>query len=211
MPDAIPVLSPALARPDSLVVFASSIGGINALSIILAGLPAGFPAALVAVQHLDPDFDSKLAEILGRRTVLRVKKAQEGDGLAAGTVYVAPPDHHVVVNADATLSLTHTEKVHHVRPSAEPLFASAAAHFGGRVTAVVLTGYGGDGSLALPAVRAVGGTVIAQQPDTAEAPSMPLSAIDSGMVDLILPLEEIAGALVRLSASPDRSRDGRVA
>ncbi|NER28620.1 MAG: chemotaxis protein CheB [Symploca sp. SIO1C4] len=110
-----------------LVAIASSAGGLQALTEVVSNLPAEFPAALVIVQHLDPRHRSLMAEILSRRTPLQVKQAQEGDCLSPGMVYIAPPNRHLLVNQDGTLSLSQTELVHFVRPSADLLFDSVAA------------------------------------------------------------------------------------
>ncbi|HEX2189238.1 MAG TPA: chemotaxis protein CheB [Longimicrobiaceae bacterium] len=184
--------------PRSLVVVGSSAGGLAALSTLLAPLPADFPAPILVVQHLSPDRPSLLAEILGARTKLRVVQAAGGERLAAGTVFLAPPDHHLVVHPGGTVALSGSPRVRFSRPSADVLFDSAAAAFGGRVVAVVLTGRDSDGSLGAVAVRAAGGRVIAQEPGTAEEASMPEKAIESGAVDFVLPLEEIPAALTTL-------------
>lgn len=169
-----------------------------ALSEVLASLPTDFAAAIVLVQHLDPNHMSLMAEILGRRTGLAVRQAADGDRIAPGGVWVAPPGHHLLVNGDSTLSLTRTELVHFVRPSADLLFESMAAGFGPRAIAVILTGTGVDGEMGVRAVKKTGGLVIAQDRATSEFFGMPGSAIRTGCVDLILPLPEIAPTLIRL-------------
>jgi two-component system chemotaxis response regulator CheB len=183
--------------PDGfeIVALAASAGGLKALTDVLASLPAGFPAALVVVQHLDPRHRSLMAEILGRRTALRVKEAAEGDCLAAGTVFVAPPDHHLLVNPDGLLSLTRTELVHFSRPSADLLFESVAASYRDRAIGVVLSGSGSDGAMGSKAIKKMGGTLIVQDPATAEFAGMPGAAWQAAPADFVLPLEEIAGAL----------------
>ena len=127
-----------------VVAIASSAGGLAALTKTLSGLPGDLPAAILVVQHLDPRHRSLMAEILSKRTALLVKQAEEGDVVVAGTVYVAPPDRHLLANADATLALTQSELVHFVRPSADLLFESVAASYRDRAIAVVLTGSGSD-------------------------------------------------------------------
>lgn len=139
-----------------------------------------------------------MADILSRRTKLRVKEAQEGDHLTSHTVYVAPLDYHLLVNPDGTLSLSHSELVHFLRPSADLLFESVAASFKERAVAVVLTGTGSDGAMGVQAIKKMGGTVIAQDEETSEFFGMPGAAIKTKNVDFILPLKEIAGAVVTL-------------
>lgn len=183
-----------------LVVLAASAGGIKAVSTILSNLPANFATPIAMVQHLDPKHPSSLDKILDRRTHLLVKQATELDLLTAGVVYVAPPNQHLVVNSDCTLSLSNAQKVRHVRPAADILFESAAASFQERVIAIVLTGMDGDGGDGVMAVKRAGGTVIAQDEATSQFFSMPANAIQTGCVDFILPLEEIAPTLLRLVA-----------
>lgn len=181
-----------------IVAIAASAGGLNAISEVLAGLPADFPAAIAIVQHLDPRHRSLMADILSRRTPLAVKQAEEGDVLQAGTVYIAPPNRHLLVNPDSTLSLTQSELVHFVRPSADLLFDSVAASYKAAAIAVVLSGTGNDGAMGVQAIDKMGGTVIAQDQATSEFFGMPSTAIHTGAVDFILPLSEIAPALITL-------------
>ena len=182
---------------------AASAGGLNALTHVLSKLPAGFPAALVLVQHLDPRHRSVMAEILSRRSKVPVHEAREGDVLRAGQAYIAPPNRHLLVNPDHTLTLTQTELVHFVRPSADLLFESVAASFRERAVAVVLSGSGQDGVMGVKAINKMGGTVIVQDPAHAEFKGMPQGAAATGLADFILPLDEIAPALQKLCPSTD--------
>ena len=139
-----------------------------------------------------------MADILSRRTPLQVKQAEEAERIGVGCVYIAPPNRHLLVNADGSLSLTHTELVHFVRPSADLLFESVAASYKDRAIAVVLSGSGSDGAMGVQAIKKMGGTVLAQDKDSAEFFGMPRAAAQTGCVDFALPLEEIAPALVAL-------------
>jgi two-component system chemotaxis response regulator CheB len=186
-----------------IVALAASAGGLTALSRVLAALPADFPAAIVVVQHLDPRHRSLMADILSRRTVLHVQQAREGESLCPGTVYIAPPNRHLLVNPDGSLSLSQSELVHFVRPSADLLFESVAASYQERAIAVVLTGTGSDGTMGVEAIKKMNGTVIAQDRETSEFFGMPSAAIHSGCVDFILPLNEIPTALVTLVMKGD--------
>lgn len=181
-----------------VVGIAASAGGVAALPRVLGGLPAGFAAAVVVVQHLDPDRPTLLTGILARRTPLAVVEATEGAELVTGTVYVAPPDHHVLVTAGGRLALTQTDLVHHVRPAADVLFASMATTFGDRSVGVVLSGTGKDASGGAQALRHHGGTVFAQDEATSEYFGMPGAAIETGAVDRVLAIDDIAAALVAL-------------
>jgi len=179
---------------------AASAGGLQALSVILGGLPAGFPAAIAIVMHLAPDHESLLAGILDRRSLLKVKQARTGDILCHSSVFVAPPNHHMFVAKGGRLKLSSSaaEKVHYARPSAEPLFASVAKVYQTNAIAVVLTGGDGDGSFGVQIIKEKGGKVIAQNRPTSQDFSMPETSIKTGDVDFILPLNEIAPKLMEL-------------
>ena len=179
-----------------VVALASSAGGLKAISTILSGLPEDFPVSIVVVQHLDPKHTSQMEEILARHTSLRVNEARSGERLERSKVYIAKPDRHLLVNLDRTLSLSFTELVHFVRPSADLLFESVAVVYKDRAIAVVLSGTGKDGSNGVQSIDKMGGIVIAQE--TAEFPGMPDSAIKTGVVDYVLPLEKIAPVLICL-------------
>jgi len=181
-----------------LVAVAASAGGLKALTAVLSPLPPDFPAAIVVVQHLDRRHRSLMAEILDRCTALDVRQVMEGDVLRPGTAFIAPPDNHLLVDCDGVLSLSKSELVHFLRPSADLLFESVAASYRERAMAVVLTGSGSDGSLGVEAVKAMGGTVIAQDEATSEFHDMPSAAVRTGKVDFVLPLNEISAALVSL-------------
>jgi len=192
------------SHPFDIVAIAASAGGMSALQTVLGELSADFPAAIVVVQHLDPRHRSLLAEILSRRCRLLVSEASEGDSLKVGHVYIAPPNRHLLVNSDGTLTLSESELVHFVRPSADLLFESVAGSHKERAIAVVLTGTGNDGSMGVRAVKKMGGTVIAQDQDSSEFFGMPGGAIATGDVDFVLPLRDIAPALVTLVTAGDK-------
>lgn len=183
-----------------VIAMAASAGGLKALSVILGGLPADFPAAIAIVMHISPEHKSLLAEILDCRTPLEVKEVQTGDRLCHSRVFVAPPNHHIFVRegGDLELSSSAAEKVHYARPSAEPLFASVADVYGENAIAVVLTGGDGDGSIGVQIIKEKGGKVLAQDRSTSQDFSMPETSIKTGDVDFILPLNEIAPKLIEL-------------
>jgi two-component system, chemotaxis family, protein-glutamate methylesterase/glutaminase len=183
-----------------IIAFAASAGGLRALTNVLEGLSPDFPASITVVQHLDPRHRSLMADLLSRHSRLPVKQAEEGDRVQPGSVYIAPPDRHLLVNADGSLSLSRTELVHFVRPSADLLFESVAAAFRDRAIAVVLTGTGSDGATGVRAIKKMGGTVIAQDDATSDFFGMPNAAIQTGVVDFILSLKEIGPALTKLVA-----------
>lgn len=189
---AVPVAVPPAPAPIGL---AASAGGLEAIARVLGMLGADFGAPIVVVEHLMARHKSVLPAILGRRTALRVKEAEHGDELEAGTVYVAPPDRHTTVAA-GRICLDVGPLVRYVRPSADRLFESMADEYGDRALVVVLSGTGSDGSAGALAVNQAGGTVFAEEAESAMFAGMPAAAIATGTVDEILPLNDIAGALL---------------
>jgi two-component system, chemotaxis family, protein-glutamate methylesterase/glutaminase len=186
------------AEPYGIVAIAASAGGIAALSRVLGGLPPDFPVPVVVVQHLDPRHKTIIAEVLGRRAQLPVKLAEEGERSKPGTIYIAPPNRHLLVEAEGVLTLSSSELVHFLRPSADLLFESVAGTYGRRAIACVLTGTGSDGAMGASAVRTRGGTVIAEDPALAEFKGMPEAVVAAGAVDFVLPLDEIATVICGL-------------
>jgi two-component system chemotaxis response regulator CheB len=176
----------------AIVVIAASAGGITAIGRVLGGLPFGFPVPVAVVQHLDPRHRTVIADVLGRRTKLPVKLAVHGTHARAGTIYIAPPNCHLLVAAGGILRLSSSERVHFVRPSADLLFESVADSYGPRAIACVLTGTGSDGATGASAIKSRGGTVIAEDPTLAQFRGMPDAVVATGAADYILPLDEIA-------------------
>lgn len=192
-------LQPAV-RSESygIVAIAASAGGVTALSRVLGGLPSAFPVPVVVVQHLDPRHRTIIAEVLGRRARLPVKLAEEGEHAEPGVIYIAPPDRHLLLSEDEIITLSSSELVHFVRPSADLLFESVAGSYGPRAIACVLTGTGSDGAMGASAVKSRGGTVIAEDPELAEFRGMPEAVVAAGTADYILPLDEIASVICGL-------------
>jgi two-component system chemotaxis response regulator CheB len=183
------------------VAISTSAGGIRALQSVLTSLPASLAAAVLVVQHLLPDRDSHLVEILRWHTRLEVLQARSAQRVDQGVVYVAPPDAHLIVGIDRRVVLSHLPPVHHCRPSGDRLFESLPAAFGRGAVAVVLTGFGRDGAAGAQCVRRAGGTVIVQDPETAQFGDMPRAALREGAVDHILPLDAIGPMVLELVAS----------
>lgn len=179
-----------------MVALVASAGGLDALSRVLAGLPASFAAAVLVMQHLESGRVSHLPNILQGRTPLRVRAAADGDALHAGTVYVAPSGRHLSIRG-RTLALTDTDRVNFSRPSADVLLESLAGA-GAPVIAVVLTGRGEDGAAGSVLVCNSGGTVLAQDRGTSVHFGMPGAAVQAGGVSEVLPLDAIAPRLVQL-------------
>jgi two-component system, chemotaxis family, protein-glutamate methylesterase/glutaminase len=187
-----------------IIVAGGSAGAVEALRVLVEGLPGDLDAAVLAVIHVPPHSPGHLVEILQRRTGLRVSWAQDAGAIEPRHVYVAPPDHHLIVE-EGHMRLTHTVPEHHNRPAIDPLFRSAALAYGPRAIGVVLSGRLDDGAGGLHAVKELGGTTVVQDPDDALHPDMPRNAIAGTMVDHVVPVSELGKLLGRLVAE---SRDG---
>lgn len=185
----------SMQRPEIIVV-GTSAGGLRALETLLGGLPRGFPIPIVAVQHRSRESSDAYAEVLGKGTPLPVREVEDDDPLQAPGVYLAPPDYHVLIEP-GRMALSVDDPVSYSRPSIDVLFESAADVYGARVLAVLLTGANADGARGLVRVKAAGGYAVVQDPHTAESPEMPAAGIAQAAVDRVLPLEQIAGELVR--------------
>ena len=184
----------SLRRIEALVIGASA-GGIDALMRLLPALPARAAVPVIIVLHLPRQHRSSLAEIFGAKCALPVREAEDKEPIADGTVYFAPPDYHVLVDAGPSLALSMDDAVNFSRPSIDVLFESAADFYGDAVGGMILTGANADGAAGLDAIRRAGGVTIVQQPETASSPAMPTAAIERGFVDYVLPLEGIARLL----------------
>ncbi len=195
-----------MQRRDIIVIGASS-GGIDALKELVAALPRDLRASIFVVLHVAPYSLGILPEILGRAGSLPVANARDWDRIEPGRIYVAPPDHHLLLDPSGYVRVTRGPRENRFRPAVDPLFRSAAHAFGPRVVGVVLTGWLDDGTAGLFAVKERGGTAVVQHPDDAFAPAMPLNAIKHVEVDHIAPLKEIAPLLVRLSQT-DAAEEG---
>ncbi|WP_235215549.1 chemotaxis protein CheB [Phaeacidiphilus oryzae] len=181
-----------------VVAIAASAGGVSGLSDLLGALGAKLAVPVLIVQHLDPRHQTVLAEVLARRARMPVKLAEDGEAARPGRVYVAPPDHHLLVEENGRLTLSSSASVHFVRPSADLLFKSAAEVYGSGVIACVLTGTGSDGASGVRAVKDRGGTVVVEDPETAAFGGMPQAAVETGAADHVLPLPEIASKIIGL-------------
>jgi two-component system CheB/CheR fusion protein len=187
------------------VVIGSSAGGIEALSRLVASLPADFPAPVVIAQHLDPRRPSHLHEILARHATLPVRVVEEREALEDGVIFVVPSNRLVEIShGDLRLSAARPGAV---APSIDVLFESAATVFGPGLIAVILTGSGSDGSAGAWHVKEAGGTVVIENPATAMFPSMP-SSIAPSLVDVTADLDSIGSVLCDLLAAGNRPADG---
>ena len=184
-----------------MVVIGASAGGVEALTKLVRTLPRGYAGTLFIVLHLAPEGTSVLDSILQRAGALRADTAKGGEVPKPGQIYVAPPNCHLLVDDQGRIALSAGPKENGHRPAVDPLFRSAAAVYGPRCVGVVMSGSRDDGAAGLRAIKAAGGMAIAQDPNEALAPSMPLSAIEHVRVDAIRPAEEIATLLVELGGA----------
>jgi two-component system chemotaxis response regulator CheB len=174
------------------VVIGASAGALEALSVILPSLPADYRLPVMVVVHVPPDRKSILAELFQAKCGILVREAEDKEPIRGGTVYFAPPDYHLLVETDKSLSLSNDEPVLYSRPSIDVLFESAADAFGPNLIAIILTGANEDGAKGLRAVAEAGGTPIVQRPKGAYATAMPEAALAECPGARILSLEEIA-------------------
>jgi len=181
--------------PYKLVVMGTSSGGFQAVKCILALLDADFPLPLVIVQHIGYQPDDFLVRFLDKECRIKVKEGEGGETLLPAHVYLAPPDYHLLVEENMTLSLTSTERVNYARPSIDVLFESAAYALGSAVIGILLTGANSDGAHGIKTIREYGGLTIVEDPATAYADTMPRSALKLTPVDYVLALDKIGGFL----------------
>jgi two-component system chemotaxis response regulator CheB len=179
-----------------VVVIGASAGGVAALLDLTAALPSNFPAVVAVVLHVGKQ-QSKLPELLTQRGRMPAVHAREGQVPLPGTIYVAPPDHHLLLTPGA-MHLNRGARENYARPAIDPLFRTAAIGWRERAIGVVLTGQLDDGTAGLAAIKACGGTAIVQDPDTAIESSMPASALANVAVDHCLPLQRIPEILLQL-------------
>ncbi|MFD2571749.1 chemotaxis protein CheB [Spirosoma soli] len=184
-----------------IIVIGSSAGGITALTQIVESLPASFPAAVLVVQHVPPYSTSNLHRILDRQCALPVLVAQDGQLIQPGTIYVATPDHHLLVEEQKVV-VKRGPKENRFRPSIDALFRSAAYTYGSRAIGVVLSGVLDDGTSGLWSIKRLGGITIIQQPEDALFPQMPINAEQQVEIDYSLPASQMAALLSQLTSQP---------
>lgn len=195
-------MSARVRRDPGLVVIGCSSGGMAAVARLLASLPRGFRLPIAIAQHRARESDETLAAVLQRATRLTVREAEDKDPIEPGVAYLAPPDYHLLVEPGA-FALSVDELVAFSRPSIDVLFESAADAYGPRVIGVLLTGANQDGAKGMQRIEEAGGACMAQDPATAEFPTMPSAAIARVAACRIGNIEEIAERLARIAAPAD--------
>lgn len=192
------------------IVIGVSAGGVNALKVILSALKSPLALSVIIVMHRrwnsEDDF---FCRMLNKDHVLTVKEVDEKERLAPGIIYLAPPNYHLLIEKNKTLSLTVDVRNNYSRPSIDILFESAAEVFGSHLIGVVLTGANDDGSYGLKSIKAAGGIAVIQDPATAEVSTMPQAALDllspDYEVDYVLPLDNIGPLLIELVHPTDKA------
>lgn len=195
-----------MAKHD-LIVIGASAGGVTALIELVKNLPANLDAALLVVLHVAPSSPSILPQILSRSGPFKATHAMDGEPIQKRRIYVAPPDHHLLVEGGRLL-VKKGPKENRFRPSIDALFRSAAYGYGPRVIGVILSGLLDDGTSGLWSIKRLGGKAIIQNPDEAEFGSMPRSVMEYVDVDYILPITKIAPMLCHLSQQEVVIEDG---
>lgn len=188
-----------------IVVVGTSLGGLDALKVLLSGLPPSFDLPIVIVQHRSKQSDEALVKLLSTETSLPVTEANDKDVIERGRVYCAPADYHLLVEP-GRFALSIDAPVNYSRPSIDVLFESAADTYGAQVVGVLLTGASKDGAIGCARIKACGGVTLVQDPATALAQTMPAAAISAQAADHVLPLTDIPLALVQLCGSMRHSK-----
>jgi two-component system chemotaxis response regulator CheB len=205
---------PTSTHQHDVIVIGASLGGMEALKKLFAQLPHDLPAAVLVVWHMSPEALNLLPDILRRVTDFPVVSAEDCETIMPGRAYIAPPDFHLVVEADETDSkstrLTRGPKENRFRPSIDVLFRSAALAFGPRVIGVILTGMLDDGASGLYAIKERGGLAVVQDPVDAEAPNMPINAMRAVKVDHVSPIAGMGELLVQLINQPVKEGEDAV-
>ena len=182
------------------VVIGASAGGVQALSQVLPALPVDFPVPVIVVVDIPPRRDNALVDLFAAKCRIPVKEAEDKEPLQPGTIYFAPSDYHLLVEAGGSLALSSDEPVNHSRPAIDVLFESAADAFGSELAGIVLTGANSDGAAGLRAICAVGGRGIVQDPASAEMATMPRAALAACPGSQAMKLEDIHPALEAMIA-----------
>jgi two-component system chemotaxis response regulator CheB len=191
----------------SVVVVGTSLGGLTAMRVLLSGLPGAFRPPVVVVQHRSKSADDALVKLLGKATPLAVSEPNDKEPLESGHVYIAPADYHLLLEP-GFLTLSTEAPVNHARPSIDVLFESAAATHGRGVVGVILTGSNDDGARGSACIKERGGVLLVQEAASAEAAAMPAAVIAATKIDKIVPLSELAAALIDLCRERRRTVHG---
>jgi two-component system chemotaxis response regulator CheB len=186
---------------SDIIVIGSSAGGVSALKDLVGSFPENFTAAIFVVQHLPPDTASRLPEILATAGNLPAMHAEDGEEIKPGKIYIAPPDHHMIVKGQSVL-VRKSPKENRFRPSIDATMRSIAYQYGQRAIGVVLTGKLDDGTSGLWSIKEMGGITVVQSPKDAMFADMPNNVLQSVEVDYVTPLAEMGALIVGLASKP---------
>lgn len=180
------------------IVAGVSSGGMKALKGLFSLLPEDFRIPIIIVQHVSPYSDNHWIELLNAKSKLTIKEADEKEKIKEGNIYIAPANYHLLIERNKSFSLTIDERVNYARPSIDVLFESASDAYGDKLIGIILTGSSNDGAKGIKYIKENGGMAIAQDPETADSPHMPKSAIEATKPDYVLPLENIVELLIKI-------------
>lgn len=184
---------------SQIIVIGTSAGGLQAIKKLISQLQEDFPAPILVVQHISPDASGNVQlNALNSAGKLKCKHAINGETIKPGHLYLAPSDHHLMIDEDQTMRVTKGAAENRSRPGIDPLFRSAAVAFRNKVIGILLTGYLDDGVAGLEVIKRCGGICIVQDPEDAEYPDMPKNALNHVKVDHCLPISEMGGLLYQL-------------
>lgn len=181
-----------------LLVIGGSAGSLEPIIAIISSLPSPLQLAVVVILHRKPGLDSSLHHLLAAKTALPVKEVEDKDALLPGTIYIAPPDYHLLIEAETSFMLDASEKIHFSRPGIDAAFESAADVFGPSLIGILLSGASADGADGLRRIKEAGGHVIVQDPQSAEVSYMPEQALLLVKPDKVLAFPEIVNHLATL-------------
>jgi two-component system chemotaxis response regulator CheB len=192
---------PVNGRSFEAIVVGASAGGVDALLVLLADLPAGWRLPLVAVLHLPEAYESRLPEVFRPRMRIDVREARDKAPVAPATLYFAAPGYHLSIERDRVFSLSCEPPLHWSRPSIDVLMGSAADAYGPALAGLILTGANEDGADGLALIHRAGGFTAVQDPDEAQAPAMPRAALARHRPDHTLPLRQLRELLLKLDSA----------
>lgn len=186
-------------RPEvQAIAIGASAGAVEALTRLLPALKPGFRVPIIVVVHLPADRRSAMADLFRAKCALEVREAEDKEAIVDGTIYFAPPDYHLLMEANKTFSLSCDPPVLYSRPSIDVMFESAAEAFGAGLVGIVLTGANGDGAIGLKAIIDAGGRGIVQTPSSAFSPAMPEAALRMSPSARSMSLEQIASYIAEI-------------
>ena len=182
-------------KSAELVVIGGSAGSLPVILTILSKLSPQLDFPIVIVLHRKNTYDNTLSALLSQKTLIPVKEIEEKDPILPGNIYIAPPDYHLLIETDKIFSLDYSERINYSRPSIDVTFETAALAYREKLVAVLLSGANSDGTQGLKSVKDLSGTIIVQDPLTAEVPYMPQNALSKLQIDHVLSPNDLGSFL----------------